>query len=169
MHTLRRPGRARDTVAVLYIAQVLLFFVIAPITATAIDVATTGHGLVAAGTFWFVFFGGVRLLIAGISQAANPAFTVHNILGQKDPNPGANHLAQELGYANLGLGALGVVGPWLGWAPAGALAMGVFLVIAGLRHVAKRGKGAKEWVATVTDLAFGAVLLLAFVLAVIPA
>jgi len=149
--------------------MILLLLVVGPIGATAIDVATTGHTLLEAATYWFVFFGGARLLGAGISQALKPSFTVNNILGQKDPNPGANYMAQELGYANIGLGLLGVVSPWFGWAPAGALAIGVFLVLAGLRHLAKHGKGAKEWVATITDLAFGVVLLIIFALALIPA
>jgi len=147
---------------VVYIVMILLLLIVGPIGATAIDVGSTDHPLLAAATFWFVFFGGVRLFIAGISQALNPAFTVNNILGQKDPNPGANHLAQELGYANIGLGVLGIVSPWLGWAPAGALAIGVFLLLAGMRHLAKRGKGAKEWFATATDLAFSVVLLVTF-------
>ena len=151
-----------------YIVMILLLLIVGPIGATAIDVGSTDHPLLAAATFWFVFFGGVRLFIAGISQALNPAFTVNNILGQKDPNPGANYLAQELGYANIGLGVLGIVSPWLGWAPAGALAIGVFLLLAGIRHLAKRGKGGKEWFATITDLAFGAVLLVIFALALIP-
>lgn len=151
----------------LYVGQILLFFVIGPVIATVIDAATTGHSAVAAASIWFVFFGGVRLVVAGVSQAVKPSFTVNNILGQTGENPGANYMAQELGFANIGLGLLGIVGPWFGWAPAGALAIGVFLVLAGLRHVSKRGKGGKEWFATVSDLLYGAVLLVIFVIAAI--
>jgi len=152
----------------LYIGQIVLLFIVGPIAATAIDVSVTGNSIVAAGTFWFVFFGGVRLLLAGLSQAFNPGFTVNNILGQQGKNAGANYMTQELGFANIGLGLLAVIGPWLGWAPAGALAIGVFLVLAGLRHIGKKGKGAKEWFATISDVVFGAVLLVAFVLAIFP-
>jgi hypothetical protein len=154
---------------VLYVLQVSLLLIVGPIVATTVDVLVTGHTIIAAGTFWFVFFGGVRLLIAGVSQSLNPKFTLQNVLGQKGENPDAAYMTQELGFANIGFGVLGVVGPWLGWAPAGALALGVFFLLAGLRHIAKRGKGTSEWFATITDVAYGLVLLVIFVLALIPA
>ena len=152
---------------VLYTAQVLLLLVVAPVVATAADTAMAGRSLLEAASFWFVFFGGVRLLIAGLSQVVRPGFTVEEVLGQRRGNPGANYVVQELGFANIGLGLLGIIGPWLGWAPAGALALGAFLLLAGVRHVAKTGKAAKEWVATVTDLAFSVVLLVILALSLV--
>ena len=153
----------------LYILQVLLLLIVGPVVATIIDVATTGHTILAAATFWFVFFGGARLFIAGVSQSLNPRFTLQNVLGQKGENPDAAYMTQELGFANIGFGVLGIVSPWLGWAPAGALAIGIFLLLAGIRHVAKPGKHAAEWFATVTDVVYGLVLLAIFVLAIVPA
>lgn len=49
-----------------------------------------------------------------------------------------------------------------GWALPAGLAGGVFLFVAGILHVSKRGKNTKEQVATWTDLIVGlAVLTLA--------
>jgi len=147
----------------LYILQVVVLLIVAPLVATVLHAVVGGHTLLDSATVWFVFFGGLRLLIAGISQALRPGFTVGHVLGQPDRNPGAEYMTQELGAANLGLGVLGVVAPWIGFAPAGALAIGVFLLLAGVRHLAKPSKRAAEWFATVTDVAVGALLLVLFV------
>jgi len=114
---------------------------------------------------WFVFWAmGVRLFIAGVSQIVRPSFTAENILG-RGADENTNHVVQEVGFANLGLGAAGIVAPWIGgtthggWTAAVAVAGGVFLFAAGIRHLFKAGKGGKEWLACCTDLVVGIVLL----------
>lgn len=147
-----------------YIVQSVLLTIVLPLAATIVDAAATGRAWYEAALAWFVFFGGVRLFTAGLSQVIRPQFTVNTILGEQHPNPGADHLAQELGFANLGLGLLGLLAPWMGWSVPAALAIGVFLFAAGIRHVAKRGKQTREWIATVTDLVFATALLVLFVI-----
>jgi hypothetical protein len=139
--------------------MVLGTMVVLPIVSIVIEGAILGWDtnlLILIGK-WFVFWGiGIRLVIAGISQTVRPQFTTENILGAA--NPGADHIVQELGFANLGFGAaalLSLVFPtWLG---AAALAGGLFLLLAGLRHIGKSGKNAKELLATVTDLLVGVI------------
>jgi hypothetical protein len=57
---------------------------------------------------WFVFWGvGTRLMLAGLRQIANPTFTADVIFGVKEK--AALTLVQELGFANLSIGLLGVL------------------------------------------------------------
>jgi hypothetical protein len=87
-----------------------------------------------------------------------PQFTAQNILGETTPT--ANHVVQELGFANLGLGIASIVGAWIpGWTVAVAIAPGVFLTLAGIRHITKRHKNTKETLATLSDLLVGIVLV----------
>jgi hypothetical protein len=55
---------------------------------------------------WFVFWaGGMRLLLAGIRQMANLAFTADAIFGIKDK--AVEVIVRELGFANFAIGVLG--------------------------------------------------------------
>ncbi|BDI23951.1 hypothetical protein [Herbiconiux sp. L3-i23] len=59
----------------------------------------------------------------------------------------------ELGFANLSFGAVALVAAFLpGWGLIGAAPGALYLGLAGIRHIAKRGKRAEETVATWTDL-----------------
>jgi len=143
----------------MYYVMVLGLMVVLPLVSSGVELGVTGGDPVVIVGRWFLFWGaGVRLFIAGISQVANPAFTTENILGEK--NPGASHIVQELGFANLGFGVIGLAGAWVsGWAVPAAIGPGVFLLVAGIRHIAKRGKNGKEWLACITDLLVGTVLV----------
>ena len=56
---------------------------------------------------WFVFSAvGMRLFTAGVSQASNPGFTA-GILGLK--NEEGLVVIRELGFANIALGAMGIL------------------------------------------------------------
>lgn len=107
---------------------------------------------------WFVFWGvGVRLLMAGISQALRPAYTASGILGIRDP--GAGKVVAELGYANIGMGTAGVLSlAWNGWIPAAGLAGGLFLGLAGLKHLTNADRNAKENLAMATDFLVAAMV-----------
>ncbi|HET8926274.1 MAG TPA: hypothetical protein VFN24_00405 [Microbacterium sp.] len=144
-----------------YPAIILVLTVVAPIVNVIVVLAASGWTadpwpvIGSAFVFWAV---GIRLLTAGLSQILRPGFTSEGILGAKDGS--ANQIVQELGAANVGMGAIGLIATlWLpAWIPAAALAGGFFLGFAGLRHVAKKGKGLNEAVATYTDIFVALVL-----------
>jgi hypothetical protein len=134
--------------------------VVAPIVSIVIElIAVPGSDPVAVTGKWFLFWGaGVRLLTAGVSQIFRPQFTAQNILGETTPV--ANQVVQELGFANLGLGVVAIVGAWVpGWAVPAAIAPGVFLLFAGIRHIVKKQKNTEELIATLSDILVGGVLL----------
>ncbi len=149
----------------MYFAMVIGLMVVLPIISVVAEFAVSRGGanaLLLAGK-WFLFWGvGVRLFIAGLSQTVRPGFTVENILGNEDA--GAAQIVKELGFANLGMGMLGIVAPWIpGWSVPAAITPAIFLGLAGIVHIIKKNKNSKEWVATVTDL-FVAIVLAIFVI-----
>lgn len=143
---------------ILVIAQTLVL----PVVSGSIDLARSGGHPVLVFGAWWVFWGvGTRLLVAGIAQVSGKGPTAE-ILGSTAPSVPEQQLARELGTANLAMGLAGLLALVRDWAlPAGA-AGGVFLLIAGAWHVAKKGKGPRETLATWTDLVVGlAVVVLA--------
>jgi hypothetical protein len=135
-----------------YIVLVLLQTLVLPLITGTVEVATSHVDPVLAFGSAFLFWGvGTRLLVAGISQILRPEFTIQNILGEA--NAGASQIAQELGFANVSIGIAAVVGAIVpGWGVPVAIAGGLFLGLAGFRHVAKKNPGMKEIVATWTDI-----------------
>lgn len=151
----------------MYIALVLLQTLVLPVVSGSIQLLVAGGNPFVVFGMWWAFWGvGTRLLVAGISQLVNPARTTKGILGIEDE--GAEQVVHELGFANLSFGlaatALSLVPLW---GILSALPGAVYLGLAGFRHVAKRGKGVEENVATWTDLlVFVAVVVGAVALAV---
>ncbi|PJJ62434.1 hypothetical protein CLV54_2238 [Compostimonas suwonensis] len=146
--------------------MVLGLMIVAPIVSVVSEFSAgggTGDLLLLAGK-WFVFWAvGVRLLTAGLSQILRPGFTASSILGT-NPDRSVFQIVQELGFANLGVGLIGILSlPLSGWIVPAAVAGGLFLGLSGIRHIAKPGKNTKEWIATLSDLVVFLVLL-AFVL-----
>lgn len=143
---------------ILVIAQTLGL----PIVSGAIELATVGGDPILVFGKWWVFWGvGTRLLVAGLAQVSGKGPTTE-ILGASAPSVQEIQLVRELGTANIGMGLAGLLALVPGWAlPAGA-AGGIFLLLAGLMHVPKKGKNAQETLATWTDLIVGvAVIVLA--------
>jgi hypothetical protein len=136
----------------MYVALVLLQTLILPLVSGVIHlVVKGGNSLVVFGTWWAFWGVGTRLTVAGLSQLTNPARTTRGILNIEDN--AAEHVVQEFGYANVSMGLVGLVAPFVsGWGILGAVPGAVFLGLAGLRHVVKRAKSRKETVATWTDL-----------------
>jgi hypothetical protein len=101
---------------------------------------------------WFVFWSvGVRLVLAGLRQIANPTFTAEAIFGVKDK--GALIIVQELGFGTLSIGLLGVCALFNpGWIAPAAVAGGLFYGLAGVQHLRKGDRNANETVAMVSDL-----------------
>ena len=76
------------------------------ILAEVVDLHTSFDPLFLVGK-WFVFWSvGIRLILAGLRQVANPAFTAETIFGVKDK--AALPIVRELGFGNLSIGLLGV-------------------------------------------------------------
>lgn len=145
----------------MYIVIVLLMTVVAPLVSGIIAGAATdwaGGPLHVFGVWW-VFWGiGVRLLTAGVSQILRPQFTSKEILHIDAPE--AAQIVQELGFANVALGIAGVLSLSIpAWAPAIGFVGGIFLLLAGIRHVTKKAKNSKEWVACLTDILVGGIAL----------
>ena len=133
-----------------------------PILSGILELAVAGGDPVLVFGKWWVFWGvGTRLLVAGIAQVSGKGPT-SAILGAASPTVQERQLTQELGTANIGMGLAGLLAIVPGWALPAGFAGGVFLFMAGIMHVTKKGKNAQETVATWTDLIVGvAVLVLA--------
>jgi hypothetical protein len=142
-----------------YVILVVLQTIALPIVSGAVELAIVGGDPVSVFGRWWVFWGvGTRLLVAGLAQVSGKGPTAE-ILGSTAPSVQEVQLVKELGTANIGMGLAGLLALVPGWAlPAGA-AGGVFLLIAGVMHVTKRGKNAQEMLATWTDLLVGIVVL----------
>jgi hypothetical protein len=101
---------------------------------------------------WFVFWGvGVRLMLAGLRQIANPAFTADVIFGVKEK--AALTIVQELGFANLSIGLLGALTlVRTEWIIPAAIVGGLFYGLAGIKHLTKGDRNRTENIAMVSDL-----------------
>lgn len=115
---------------------------------------------------WFLFWGiGVRLLAAGTRQIAKPELTAEGILGIKDKK--SWQLVRELGFANLGVGLIGVLSLWLqDWRYAAALTGGLFMTLAGLEHIAKKNRNLEENIALYSDLFIGLIMVIYLISAI---
>jgi hypothetical protein len=144
-----------------FIFVALFLFVLPAISVLAEALLTNGADLTALIGKWFVFWGvGVRLFIAGIRQVAQPQFTAESIFQIKDR--GALAIVREVGFANLSMGALGLLTlAKPGFLTAAAIVGGLYYGFAGAGHIFSRDKNALEWTALVSDL-FMFVLLAAF-------
>lgn len=142
-----------------YFILVIAQTIVLPIASGVAHLAIAGGDPIVTFGMWWVFWGvGTRLLVAGIAQVSGKGPTVE-ILGGGAPSVQEKQLAGELGTANIGMGLAGLLSLVPGWAPPAGIAGGCFLFIAGLLHVAKRGKNSQEALATWTDLLVGAVVL----------
>lgn len=143
-----------------YFIVVIAQTVVLPLLSGGIQLATVGGDPVPVFGMWWVFWGiGTRLLLAGIVQASGKGTTAQ-ILGAAAPSVQETQLTRELGTANIAMGLTGLLALIPGWALPTGLAGALFLLFAGVMHVAKKDKNAKERVATWTDLLVGVVVLL---------
>jgi hypothetical protein len=144
----------------MYYAVVATFMVVLPLLSIFIE-AGTSHAALGAllACKWFVFWAmGWRLLLAGIRQIAQPAFTAREILGLKGEE--SHLLVRELGFANVAMGLLGVASlAQPGWRAGAALTGGAFYALAGANHVLRAHRNRLENVAMLSDLFVAAVLL----------
>ncbi|MGJ4844633.1 hypothetical protein [Leifsonia sp. Le1] len=142
-----------------YFVLVIAQTVVLPVVSGSIELALGGGDPVLVFGKWWVFWGvGTRLLVAGVAQVSGRGPTTV-ILGAATPTVQEKQLTRELGTANLGMGMAGLLAVVPGWALPAGIAGGVFLLIAGLMHLPKRGKNAQETLATWTDLLVGIVVV----------
>lgn len=146
----------------MYYAIVLAFMLVLPLASIAVDAWWFGGGplLALVGT-WFVFWSvGVRLFTAGIRQIADPAFTAKAIFETTDP--GARIVVQELGFANVAAGAVGILSFWFPvWVLPVSLYALIFYGAAAIKHLMNANRNRLETVATISD-AWIAVVMLVF-------
>lgn len=165
----------------MYALLVILQTVVLPLVFGGVHLGVAGGNPALVFGVWFAFWGvGSRLIVAGISQLTNPRRTTQTILGAApegaDEQGHADaattstgtevdtaadtatytataQVVQELGLANLSLGAVALASSLVpGWGLVGALPGAIYLGLAGIRHLGKRGKSTNELVATWTDL-----------------
>jgi hypothetical protein len=140
-----------------YLAIIVLLMAVLPVVSVAVELAAGSTDPWLLIGKWFVFWAvGLRLLIAGLSQVFKPETTA-GILGIKDS--ASLIVVKELGFANFAMGVLGTASLWFpGWVNAAALAGSVFLGLAGVNHLLKGERNAKENIAMISDLAIAGVL-----------
>jgi hypothetical protein len=143
----------------MYVATVLALLFVIPLASMSLESLVT-HGPLSSLLFekWYVFWAvGVRLLLAGLRQILQPAYTATVILGLKDPS--SNLVVRELGIANTALGVLAVaslIAP--PWRQPAVLAGVVFYGLAGINHACHSGRTRLQNLAMVTDILASIVL-----------
>lgn len=150
----------------LYIAVITLTMVVLPVVSIISELASQGTlaGILGIALKWFAFWAvGMRLLVAGLSQMLRPGFTAETILGVDDRR--AHVLVQELGFANVAIGAAGLVSlVFPGWSLAVAFIGGVFLGLAGYNHWRRPERNLHENIAMWSDLFAAGLLAVIFLL-----
>ena len=144
----------------MYFLVIALFMLILPLASIAAEHAWlhTSSDLVALTGKWFAFWGvGMRLGIAGLRQAFNPAFTAQDVFEIDDTR--VHPIVRELGFANLALGLLGLLALIPHWTTPAALAGGVFFALAGWKHITAKERNLTRTVAMVSDLFIALVLV----------
>jgi hypothetical protein len=138
----------------MYLAMIILLMGAFPALSVLIEcyILHSGADVLFLIGKWFVFWGvGVRLMLAGLRQIANPTFTADVIFGVKET--AALTLVQELGFANLSIGLFGVLALVRSeWIVPAAITGGLFYGLAGTKHLIKSDCNRTENIAMVSDL-----------------
>jgi hypothetical protein len=124
-------------------------------------------GIVPLAAKWFVFWAmGVRLFTAGLHQAFRPQFTAETILGVKGSEQFM--IVQELGFANLSMGLLGICTILNGnWIFPAAMVGCLFIGLAGIRHLFSKGRNLLQNSAMFSNLVEFVILLIYIIWALI--
>ncbi len=136
-----------------YLSTILLLMLILPVISIVIDIGShQDRNLMELAGKWFVFWAvGIRLLLAGVRQAAKPAFTLQEIFHIK--NRESEVIVRELGFANICFGLTGVLSIFIPeWQPAAGFTGGLYMGIAGVYHIIKKPVSANEVIAMVSDI-----------------
>ena len=143
---------------ILMIALLMFVFPILSILAELFIFHSTVGTMLLIGK-WFVFWAvGIRLFTAGLRQAVNPRFTAEKILGITGSEPLI--FVQELGFANLSMGVLGLCSILNGaWTLPAAIVGGLFIGLAGMRHTLSKERNLLENGAMISNLIIFVILL----------
>jgi ABC-type methionine transport system permease subunit len=144
----------------MFILMIVLIMLVLPVTSIVLQrIFGRRATVISLVGKWFVFWGvGIRLLLAGLRQSTNPRFTAKEILGIDDGE--SLQVVQELGFANLSIGALGISSIFNpDWITPGAIAGALFYGLAGIGHVVKKDRNSLENSAMVSDLFLSIVLV----------
>lgn len=153
------PERHAGRGTAVYYALIAAFMLVLPALSIGVDVFARHVPLDAALVErWFVFWVvGARLFLAGLKQVTNPAYTARTILGIASED--AYIVVRELGFANLSMGAIGLLSiAFPAWLDAAATAGAIFYLLAGINHKRQAKRNTLENVAMATDLYAGIVL-----------
>ncbi|MFZ1081622.1 MAG: DUF6790 family protein [Candidatus Kryptoniota bacterium] len=146
----------------MYVLTVILLMFVFPIASVLMEMFLfkTGLGTMFLIGKWFVFWGvGTRFFSAGLRQSLNPKFTAEEIFEIKSSEPLV--VVQELGFANLSMGLLGIVTIFnANWIVPSAIAGGLFYGLAGIKHLTRKRRNLIENVATFSDMFMFLVLLM---------
>ena len=137
----------------MYLVSVLGLTVVLPVVSILLDMALSGSAITLSLVGkWFVFWAvGIRLFLAGIRQVLQPSFTAVTIFKIKDPE--AEKLVTEIGFGNLSMGLIGILSLAVpNWLVPSGVAGGLYLGLAGLKHIASKNCTREENIAMVTDL-----------------
>jgi len=140
--------------------MIILLMLVLPIASVVVEIVlykSPAATMLLIGK-WFVFWAmGVRLFTAGLRQAIRPRFTAEAILGIQGTEQFI--LVQELGFANLSMGALGMVTLLNGnWVFPAALVGCLFIGLAGIRHLFSKSRNLLENSAMLSNLAIAGLL-----------
>lgn len=149
----------------MHLATILSLMPGLPVISTLIELlATPGptNAILSTGR-WFVFWGvGVRLFVAGLRQVIQPSFTAKTIFRISDPD--AETLVTEIGFGNLAMGLIATLSLWVpAFLVPGALAGGLYLGLAGLKHAANKNRSRDENIAMASDLWMALVAAIAII------
>lgn len=146
----------------MYILTIILTMFVLPVTSILTEVFffKSNTGIMPLIGKWFVFWAmGIRLFLAGFRQATNPQFTAEKILGIKGSEQFI--LVQELGFANLSMGILGIGAIFNSvWTVPAALVGCLFIGFAGIRHIFSKERNFLENSAMISNLIVSAILLI---------
>jgi len=146
----------------MYILTIILTMFVLPVTSILTEVFffKSNTGIMLLIGKWFVFWAmGIRLFLAGFRQATNPQFTAEKILGIKGSEQFI--LVQELGFANLSMGILGIGAIFNSvWTVPAALVGCLFIGFAGIRHIFSKERNFLENSAMISNLIVSAILLI---------
>jgi len=151
----------------MYLIMIILLMFVFPVISILVEffVLRNPAGTILLVGKWFVFWGvGVRLFLAGLRQSLTPSFTAEKIFGITDKK--SLILVQELGFANLAIGILGICSLFSpSWLTPAAVCGALFYGLAGIRHITSKKNGLEQ-IAMISDL-FLFVVLLVYVAAAI--
>ena len=149
----------------MYILMITFIMFVFPIVSILVDlfVFRSSAGIMfLVGKYFVLWAVGIRLFTAGLRQAVNPRFTAEKILEIQGTEQFI--IVQELGFANLAMGALGLSTMLFpNWLAPVALVGCLFFGLAGVRHIFSKERNLNETGALISNLVMTCVLLISLV------